>query len=167
MCDTRRLPPPPSAPGALHPCSAAADSELAHPRAAGPLRVRSDGGRRRSTGFGWPRGRLVGRSRLCPRLSPGKTIKVFGRARDGPRGRAVPGLSDALDEHGYARRGGTLHRRGRRRVVSAIKRRAGVKDFTRPFSRTWGVLDRFDSLLVATPNLSSRSAGAGPGRASR
>lgn len=100
-------------------------------------------------------GRLLGRRRLCPRLSPGKTVAglwcglgvavlvslLLGFLVPEAHGvrLALLGLSTALGAVG-----GDL-------LFSAIKRRIGVKDFSALLPGHGGVLDRFDSLLLASP----------------
>jgi phosphatidate cytidylyltransferase len=100
-------------------------------------------------------GRLCGRRKLCPRLSPEKTVAGLagGLAMavvvsqplgfllpgfDGPR-LALAGLAIALGAVA-----GDL-------AFSAIKRRVGVKDFSGLLPAHGGVLDRFDSLVLAAP----------------
>jgi phosphatidate cytidylyltransferase len=100
-------------------------------------------------------GRLLGRRRLCPRLSPGKTQAglwcglgmgvvvsfLFGFLIPEAHGLrlALLGFSTALGAVG-----GDL-------LFSAIKRHVGVKDFSALLPGHGGVLDRFDSLLLASP----------------
>jgi len=100
-------------------------------------------------------GRLVGRRKLCPRLSPEKTVVgLWGGLTvgvgvalllgfllpDAHGGRlALLGLSTAL-----AAVVGDL-------LFSAVKRAAGVKDFSGILPGHGGMLDRFDSLLLAAP----------------
>lgn len=100
-------------------------------------------------------GRLLGRRRLCPRLSPEKTVEglwcglgmamgvslLLGFLIPEARGLrlALLGLATALGAVG-----GDL-------LFSAIKRRVGVKDFSALLPGHGGALDRFDSLLLASP----------------
>jgi phosphatidate cytidylyltransferase len=100
-------------------------------------------------------GRLLGGRRLCPRLSPGKTVAGFWGgltmavavsmllgfllpAAHGVRLAAI-GLATA-----FAAVGGDL-------LFSAVKRAVGVKDFSTTLPGHGGILDRFDSLLLAAP----------------
>lgn len=100
-------------------------------------------------------GHLLGRRKLCPRLSPQKTVAglwgglgmavvvslFLGFLLPEARGTrlALLGLMTAL---GAA--GGDL-------LFSAVKRAAGVKDFSGLLPAHGGVLDRFDSLILAAP----------------
>jgi len=100
-------------------------------------------------------GRLLGRRKLCPRLSPQKTLAGFvgglgmavavalllGFLLPGAHGvrLAVVGLATALGAVS-----GDL-------FFSAIKRTVGVKDFSGLLPAHGGVLDRFDSLVLAAP----------------
>jgi phosphatidate cytidylyltransferase len=100
-------------------------------------------------------GRLLGRRRLCPRLSPGKTVAGLG----GGLGMALV-VSVLLGFLVPEARGArlallglltSLGAVGGDLLFSAIKRRLGVKDFSALLPGHGGVLDRFDSLLLATP----------------
>lgn len=100
-------------------------------------------------------GRLFGRRKLCPRLSPQKTIAglwgglatavafslLLGFLLPDVHGvrLALVGLATALGAVA-----GDL-------AFSALKRRVGVKDFGGLLPAHGGVLDRFDSLVLAAP----------------
>jgi len=100
-------------------------------------------------------GRLLGRRKLCPRLSPQKTIAgllgglgmavvvslLLGFLLPGAHGMrlALVGFATALGAVS-----GDL-------FFSAIKRTVGVKDFSSLLPAHGGVLDRFDSLVLAAP----------------
>jgi CDP-diglyceride synthetase len=100
-------------------------------------------------------GRLLGKRRLCPRLSPGKTVEgVLGGSLTAvvvafvlgfllPQG---PPLRMALV--------GVLTVAGAilgDLLFSWIKRKSGIKDFSSAIPGHGGVLDRFDSLVVGAP----------------
>ena len=100
-------------------------------------------------------GRLIGRHALCPRISPKKTVEglvgglvvatalapalAFLMPHAGLVRLALLGLVTAL-----AADAGDL-------LFSAWKRRLGIKDFSGLLPGHGGVLDRFDSLIVAAP----------------
>jgi CDP-diglyceride synthetase len=100
-------------------------------------------------------GRLLGRRRLCPALSPHKTVEgllggllmvlsvalIWGASQPEPRlwRWGALGLLTALG--GVA---GDL-------LFSAAKRKLAVKDFAAVLPGHGGFLDRFDSLVVAAP----------------
>jgi len=100
-------------------------------------------------------GRLLGRRRLCPRLSPGKTVEgsaggllttlalalVLGCWVPSMVRPRLAGLALLTALAGLA---GDL-------AFSAVKRRLGVKDFSGLLPGHGGVLDRFDSLIIAAP----------------
>jgi len=100
-------------------------------------------------------GRLWGRRRAFSRWSPNKTIEgVVG----GLTAATVVALSC-----GFLTPGIPAHRRALLAIVtsaaatagdllfSAVKRRAGIKDFSALLPGHGGVLDRFDSIAVAAP----------------
>lgn len=92
-------------------------------------------------------GDRLGRRRLAPRLSPGKTVAgaAGGLAAGGLMGLALlPSGSAAL--LGLALGGAAL---AGDLLVSAVKRAAGLKDFGRLLGPQGGVLDRIDGLLLA------------------
>lgn len=101
-------------------------------------------------------GRALGRRRLLPRLSPGKTVEGFIAGLIAPvllllaagpwllpgRSPLFAGLAGLL--LALAAIGGDL-------FESLLKRSAGVKDSSRLLPGHGGVLDRLDSLLTAFP----------------
>jgi phosphatidate cytidylyltransferase len=100
-------------------------------------------------------GRLFGRRRLWPVLSPGKTL-------EGLVGGLTLSLAVALSLGFMVPnvRGGALALLGLMTALggvagdlafSALKRGVGVKDFSGVLPGHGGVLDRFDSLLVSAP----------------
>lgn len=100
-------------------------------------------------------GRLIGARKLCPRLSPGKTVEglVGGVATAATvatcLGFLCPGtpliklwlLAMVTSAAGIS---GDL-------IFSAIKRACGIKDFSSLLPGNGGLLDRFDSLILAAP----------------
>jgi phosphatidate cytidylyltransferase len=104
-------------------------------------------------------GRKWGRHRLCPAISPGKTIEgaLFGlissmiittavlmlAVHPRPSVLAAEGIGLAL---GVAGEAGDL-------VESLFKRRVGAKDSGDIIPGHGGILDRFDSMLLAAPTL--------------
>jgi phosphatidate cytidylyltransferase len=99
-------------------------------------------------------GKLVGRHRIAPQVSPNKTWEGFvgGVATATLLGTALwwatpfrpmqaAGMSLVITLLGFA--GGL--------VMSAIKRDAGVKDFGAAIEGHGGILDRIDSLCFAAP----------------
>jgi len=101
-------------------------------------------------------GKLFGRHRLAPTISPGKTVEgsigslvatvgagfLFNQVLDlGFASLPLAGLAVALNLLGQA---GDL-------LTSGVKRRVGIKDFGVLIPGHGGVLDRFDSCLLAVP----------------
>lgn len=102
-------------------------------------------------------GRALGRRKLAPAVSPGKTVEgaiggvvggVVGALAVGLLGPPIPPVHAALLGAGVAVFGmvGDL-------AESLLKRWAGVKDAGRLFPGHGGMLDRLDSLLFAAPVL--------------
>lgn len=103
-------------------------------------------------------GMAVGRHRPFPGLSGGKTVEGYAAAMLGGLAAAaavLPGLPAAAQPGAatyfaasalvvVAGAGGDL-------AASALKRRAGIKDFGRALPGHGGVMDRLDSLLFALP----------------
>jgi phosphatidate cytidylyltransferase len=100
-------------------------------------------------------GRLFGRYKLCPRLSPGKTIEgMIGGIITAMASAVFLGTSLAIYRlidcfwPGFilamAAIAGDL-------FFSFIKRRLGIKDFSGVLPGHGGLLDRFDSLIIAAP----------------
>ena len=101
-------------------------------------------------------GRLVGRHKLAPRLSPSKTVEgALGGLLAGAAGAVALGELLDLGEPAAA----TLALGGAAAVAgqlgdlaeSLIKRSAGVKDMSSVLPGHGGVLDRLDSLLFVVP----------------
>ncbi|PWB75588.1 hypothetical protein C3F09_02145 [candidate division GN15 bacterium] len=100
-------------------------------------------------------GKLIGRHRLCPTISPGKTTEglILGLATvtvvaallndlwPAANATMLAGLGFAV---GCAATIGDL-------FFSFLKRRLGVKDFSCTIPGHGGVLDRFDSFIFAAP----------------
>jgi len=100
-------------------------------------------------------GRLLGRHRLCPRLSPGKTWEgliggyltvlvaayILGFLFSGQSTTVIAIFALVVATGAVA---GDL-------LFSYVKRTLGIKDFSGLLPGHGGVLDRFDSLIVAAP----------------
>ena len=106
-------------------------------------------------GFGEIVGRLIGRHRLVPRLSPGKTVEgLVGGLVVAVLVAVATGFMTPWSEVGPLVIVGLVTSAGAVAgdlAFSAIKRRAGVKDFSGILPGHGGILDRFDSLLLAAP----------------
>jgi phosphatidate cytidylyltransferase len=100
-------------------------------------------------------GRLLGSRKLCPRISPGKTVEgLFGGLASSVLAAIalrflIPGVSlGATVLFGaiiaIAAIIGDL-------TFSLIKRKIAIKDFSNLLPGHGGILDRFDSLIVAAP----------------
>ena len=100
-------------------------------------------------------GMLLGRRKLCPRLSPAKTregmIGGIATALAVAVIADLPGAPSAIASRAclgvltsIAAFAGDL-------VFSLLKRRAGIKDFSRLLPGHGGILDRFDSMTLAAP----------------
>lgn len=109
--------------------------------------------------FAYFGGKLFGKKKLCPRLSPNKTIagSIAGFVGGGiggalvywlqgiwPAGAELPMLVLLGIFCGGAGQIGDL-------FASSIKRYAGIKDYSRVFSEHGGVMDRLDSVLFCAP----------------
>jgi phosphatidate cytidylyltransferase len=100
-------------------------------------------------------GKLLGNHKLCPRLSPGKTTE--GLLGGFVSAAAVSSLlhfllpqANLLQLIGLAMITATSAIGGDL-LFSLIKRRIGIKDFSGILPGHGGILDRFDSLIVAAP----------------
>jgi len=103
-------------------------------------------------------GRAIGRHRLAPRLSPGKTVEgaaggLVGAIAGVAAGRALLAPGIASGYLGVVALGALLAAAAVAGDLaeSAFKRGSGVKDSGGLFPGHGGVLDRLDSLLVAAP----------------
>jgi phosphatidate cytidylyltransferase len=100
-------------------------------------------------------GKLLGNHKLCPRLSPGKTTEglMGGLASTAVVSSILHFLlpqANFLQLIGLAMITATSAIGGDL-LFSLIKRRIGIKDFSGILPGHGGILDRFDSLIVAAP----------------
>ncbi|UCE23571.1 MAG: phosphatidate cytidylyltransferase [Candidatus Zixiibacteriota bacterium] len=100
-------------------------------------------------------GKLLGRNKLCPRLSPGKTIEgliggiLTALAAVYLFGFLMPTLS--IRQLALAAIVIALSATVGDLLFSSIKRKLKTKDFSRALPGHGGILDRFDSLIVTAP----------------
>ncbi len=103
-------------------------------------------------GFSQVAGESLGRRRLAPRVSPNKTIEgalggLFAAVSTAVALRSLPQLDwSAATSVGALTAAAAL---GGDLAASWVKRRNGIKDFGTLLPGQGGVLDRFDSLLLA------------------
>ena len=103
-------------------------------------------------GFSQVTGQLIGRHRLAPKISPGKTLEGAAGGLLGAVGMAVLARSLIGQAPLAALQLGLLIcLAGLTGDLSAswLKRRAGIKDYGRILPQHGGILDRFDSFLPA------------------
>lgn len=109
--------------------------------------------------FAYFTGRLLGKHKLAPDISPNKTVEgaiggyaacIAAMLGYGAVISALGGTVDTARLALYAAAGGLVSQMGDL-AMSAAKRSLGVKDFGRLFPGHGGVLDRFDSLLFVAP----------------
>ncbi len=102
-------------------------------------------------------GRSLGTRKLCPQISPGKTVEgLFGGLAGAAVAGLVAGLAWHLDGARLAALVGLVIACAALSVVgdlaeSLFKRRAGVKDSSHLLPGHGGVLDRIDALIAAAP----------------
>lgn len=100
-------------------------------------------------------GKAIGRHKLMPKVSPGKTWEGFvgGVVLTMALAFPISGLSAALSLHGWLIAAGAIAVAGTIGDLweSALKRKAGVKDSGRIMPGHGGALDRFDGYLLAAP----------------
>jgi len=100
-------------------------------------------------------GRLLGRHKLCPRLSPNKTVEglLGGVLSATVAAGLLAFLMPGQEVHILAALGAivALAAVAGDLTFSFIKRRLNIKDFSELLPGHGGLLDRFDSLVVAAP----------------
>ncbi len=104
-------------------------------------------------------GSLIGRHKMIPRISPGKTWEGFGGAIVVSTGASLVfvhffgahmfGMNSIA--RGHSRRGFEFHRRHRRLDRIAVQARGGRERFRQLFPGIGGILDLLDSLLFNAP----------------
>ena len=105
---------------------------------------------------GYFAGMLFGKHKLCPTVSPKKTVEGFvGGIFASVAGMVVfKLLTGPLVSMGFAVFMGIIGALGSvfgDLSMSAIKRQAGIKDYGRLIPGHGGILDRFDSVLITAP----------------
>lgn len=100
-------------------------------------------------------GRMLGKRRIVPRVSPNKTLEglLAGLLAATACGAALSFLEPAWSRLECTALGFGLGVAGSAAdlLASALKRRAGVKDFSDMLPGHGGVLDAYDSLLLVSP----------------
>lgn len=104
-------------------------------------------------------GKMLGKHKLCPKISPNKTVEgfIFGLI-GGPLGGVLVYFLQriwGLNVHwgwlvGIGFMGGVIGQMGDL-FASTFKRWSGIKDFGKIFSKHGGVMDRLDSALAFAP----------------
>lgn len=105
--------------------------------------------------FGQLWGKLIGRKKLCPHLSPGKTIEGFIA---GVLSCLIIGLilfkimyNEITPLLIFVTVAIALSAASGDLIFSYFKRKLGIKDFSNLIPGHGGILDRFDSLIAAAP----------------
>ena len=112
-------------------------------------------------GFSQASGQIVGRVKLAPAISPGKTVEGFAVGASAAIGCAILlrslarlTLMQAAEVGVVAAAAGLIGDL----AASWVKRRAGIKDYGMLLPGHGGVLDRFDSFLTVAAVLSTFAA---------